>query len=60
MKMSLFQTKLVTLMINIGLSIVAQQFKNLPAMQETTCNIGDIGSIPESGRSPGEGNGDLL
>ena len=25
--------------------------KNLPA------NIGDAGSIPESGRSPGEGNG---
>ena len=28
--------------------------KNLPA------NAGDLGSIPESGRSPGEGNGNLL
>ena len=28
--------------------------KNLPA------NVGDVGSIPESGRSPGEGNGNLL
>ena len=24
------------------------------------CNAGDPGSIPESGRSPGEGNGNLL
>ena len=31
--------------------------KNLPAMQETACNSGDVDSIPESGRSPGEGNG---
>ena len=28
--------------------------KNLPA------NAGDMGSIPESGRSPGEGNGNPL
>ena len=28
--------------------------KNLPA------NAGDLGSIPESGRSPGEGNGNSL
>ena len=28
--------------------------KNLPA------NAGDVGSIPESGRSPGEGNGNPL
>ena len=32
-------------------SLVAQLVKNLPAMQETW------GSIPGSGRSPGEGNG---
>ena len=31
--------------------------KNLPARQETTCNLGDVGSIPGSGRFPGEGNG---
>ena len=28
--------------------------KNLPA------NVGDLGSIPRSGRSPGEGNGNPL
>ena len=25
--------------------------------EESVCNAGDLGSIPESGRSPGEGNG---
>ena len=34
-------------------SVVAQTVKNLPA------NAGDLGSIPGSGRSPGEGNGYL-
>ena len=24
--------------------------------KESTCNAGDLGSIPQSGRSPGEGN----
>ena len=41
-------------------SLVAQSVKNLPAMQETACNAGDPGSIPGSGRSPGEGNGDPI
>ena len=26
----------------------------------STCNAGDLGSIPGSGRSPGEGNGNSL
>ena len=26
----------------------------------SACNAGDLGSIPESGRSPGEGNGTPL
>ena len=30
--------------------------KNLPAVQET-CSVGDLGSIPGLGRSPGEGKG---
>ena len=25
--------------------------------KECTCNVGDLGSIPELGRSPGDGNG---
>ena len=36
---------------------MAQGIKNLPEMQETQ---EDAGSIPGSGRSPGEGNGNLL
>ena len=34
--------------------------KNLPAIQEITCNAGDASSIPGSGRPPGEGNGNPL
>ena len=28
--------------------------------KESACNAGDLGSVPGSGRSPGEGNGYLL
>ena len=28
--------------------------------KEPACSAGDLGSIPESGRSPGEGNGNPL
>ena len=38
-------------------SLVAQLVKKPPAMQETTCNTVDLGSIPGLGRSPEEGNG---
>ena len=34
--------------------------KNPPAMQKTTYNAGDAGSVPGRGRSPGEGNGNQL
>ena len=30
------------------------------AGKESACNVGDLGSIPGSGRSPGEGNGNPL
>ena len=40
--------------IYIWASLVAQRLKCLP------CNAGDLGSIPGSGRSPGEGNGNPL
>ena len=29
-------------------------------MVESVCNVGDLGSIPGSGRSPGEENGNPL
>ena len=46
--------------INFGAFLVAQMVKNLSAMQETACNAGNPGSIPGSGRSPEEGNGNPL
>ena len=47
-------------MKTIGGSLVAQLIKNLPAIQETACNEGDMGSILRLGRFPGEGNGNSL
>ena len=38
-------------------------FKGFPGGAEvkaSACNVGDLGSIPGSGRSPGEGNGNPL
>ena len=37
-------------------SFVTQRLKNLPTIQETSCNAGDPGLILGWGRSPGEGN----
>ena len=44
--------------VNLQNKYMAQQVKNLPAMQETQET--DTGSIPGSGRSPGEGNDNPL
>ena len=40
-----------------GTSPVAQMVKNPP---ESTGNAGNLGWIPQSGKSPGEGNDNLL
>ena len=42
-------------------SLVVQTVKNLPAVRETWiqslgCHLGDVGSIPGLGRSPGGGH----
>ena len=34
-----------------------QDFPGGSAGQESACNVGDLGSIPGLGRSPGEGKG---
>ena len=39
------------------LSIELASFPGGSAGKESACNVGDLGSIPGSGRSPGEGNG---
>ena len=38
-------------------------FSDLPSGsdgKESTCNVGDLSSVPELGRSPGGGHGNLL
>ena len=39
---------------------VKQGFPHSSVGKESACNAGDLGSIPESERSPGEGNGHPL
>ena len=39
------------------LPCVKPGFSGGSTSKESACNAGDLGSIPESGRSPGEGNG---
>ena len=51
---------LMSLSSYLWASLIAQLVKNPPAMQESACNARDPGSIPGSGRSPGEGNGNQL
>ena len=40
--------------------IVLRIFPGGPEVKASACNAGDLGSIPGSGRSPGEGNGNPL
>ena len=37
-----------------------KDFHGDPDGKASACNLGDLGSIPASGRSPGEGNGNPL
>ena len=40
--------------------LVKMSFPGSPDGKESACNAGDLGSIPGSGRSPGERNGNPL
>ena len=40
--------------------ILLKDYPGSSAGKESTWNAGDLGSIPELGRSPGEGHGNLL
>ena len=40
-----------------GVSLFSLGFPDGSESKESACNAGDQGSIPGSGRSPGEGNG---
>ena len=41
-------------------SIITEGFPGSSVVKESTCHAGNTGSIPELGRSPGEGNDDPL
>ena len=41
----------------LGLPFLLESFPGSSAGKESTSNVEDLGSIPKSGRSPGEGNG---
>ena len=53
-------------LLSLGSHRVGHNWSNLAAAaacsvgKENACNAGDLGSIPGSGRSPGEGNGNPL
>ena len=40
--------------------VVMHKMKGGSEVKASACNAGDLGSIPGSGRSPGEGNGNPL
>ena len=40
-----------------GVSKIVKGFPGAPDDKESACNMGDLGSIPGLGRTPGEGNG---
>ena len=44
----------------VGIAQVNMGFPGSSDGKESACNIEDPGSIPGSGRSPGEGNGNPL
>ena len=41
-------------------SFLHKGFPGGSEVKASACNVGDLGSIPGSGRSPGEGNGNPL
>ena len=55
MKGSLFQWEKIFAIIHLIMG-----FPGGSDHKESACNAGDPGSIPEMGKSPGEGNGDPL
>ena len=47
------------IVVLICISLI-MSFPGASAGRESSCSVGDLGSIPGSGRSPGEGNGNPL
>jgi len=51
------QKNSITFFLLFSLSAIVKGFSCGSDGKESACNAGDLGSIPGSGRSPGEGNG---
>ena len=45
---------------NAAMNICVHVFLGGSDSKESTCNAGDLGSVPGSGRYPGKGNGNPL
>ena len=51
------------LSIRKGFALRLTEIRDFPTgsvVKESACSAGDMGSVPGSGRAPGEGNGNLL
>ena len=44
----------------LSINCIRRDFPGVSDGKASTYNVGDLGSIPRSGRSPGEGNGNPL
>ena len=53
----IMKLSVLTVNIVIGSRHVLKGFPGGSDVRESSCNVGDTGSIPGSGRYPGEGNG---
>ena len=51
------RTLLSDFQLSLSLSVIKLGFPGGSDSKESSCNVGDPNSIPELGRSPGEGNG---
>ena len=49
-----------TLLLVVSITLIASYFLGGSDVKASACNVGDPGSIPGLGRSPGEGNGNPL
>ena len=52
--------KIINILCNFYIYFAAKGFPGGSDSKASACNAGDPGSIPGSGRSPGEGNGNPL
>ena len=56
-------TEVCDIVQETGIKTIPMKKRGFPGGSEvkaSTCNVGDLGSIPGSGRSPAEGNGNPL